>query len=304
MSLDLVWQKQWEERYMKRIGLVLLLGLLLVAPTISQGGETDPRDYLPAPSGTNIMLTYYKHITADSLYVDGKKTPGFNYEQDLGFFRFVHFNTLFGMPIDYQALAFFNNQSLNGPAVGNNQFSSSGMPDPVLVSTIWPVSNPGTKTWLGFTQYVTVPIGEYKRGTVLNPGGNVWVFKEELGFVQGIGDKCFFELQPSIEFYTDNDDHVAGKQEKDPLLQVQSHLSYDVTPKFFVSADYTYQNGNETKTNDIIDPDTKIEVHKAGLTFNYKLADDVQLLLSYSKTIDTKNGPDIDIFGSRFLIVF
>lgn len=300
----MVRQNNGEEQFMKKIGLALILGLLLVAPSISQGGETDPRDYIPAPSGLNIMLTYYKHITADSMYANGKRTPGFNYEQDLGFFRFVHFNTLFGMPIDYQALAFFNNQSLSGPAVGGNQFASSGMPDPVLVSTIWPVSNPSSKTWLGFTQYVTVPIGEYKKSDALNPGGNVWAFKEEFGFVQGIGNKAFFELQPSVEFYTDNKDHAVGRQSKDPFFQLQSHLSYDVTPKFFISGDYTYQNGGKTKTAGVADPNTEVASHKAGLTFNYKLADDIQLLLSYSKTVDTKNGPDVDILGSRFLIVF
>jgi len=289
---------------MKRIALVLMLGLLLAAAGISQAGETDPRDYIPAPSGLNIMLTYYKHITADNMYVSGEKTRGFNYEQDLGFFRYVHFNTLFGMPIDYQALAFYNSQSLNGAAVGGNQFSSSGMPDPVLVSTIWPVSNPDTKTWLGFTQYVTVPIGDYDKGSVLNPGGNIWVFKEEFGFVQGIGSKCFFELQPSVEFYTDKDDQGGGKQSKDPLFQLQSHLSYDITPKFFISADYTYQNGAETTTRGAADSNTKVDAHKAVVNFNYKLADDIQLLLSYSKTVDTKNGPDIDIVGSRFLLVF
>lgn len=134
---------------MKRISLVTLFCLIIGASSVASAGETNPRDYLPAPPGTSIMLTYFKHINADSVYADGKRTPGFNYEQNLGFFRLVYFDTLFGMPIDYQGLLFFNDQKLNGPAVGGNQFSSSGVMDPALVSTIWPVSNPSTKTWLG-----------------------------------------------------------------------------------------------------------------------------------------------------------
>jgi hypothetical protein len=289
---------------MKRIGIVTLFYLFVAASTVALAGETNPRDYLPAPPGTTIMLTYVKHINADSTYHDGNKTPGFNYEQNLGFFRLVYFNTLFGMPIDYQGLFFFNDQKLNGPAVGNNQFASSGIMDPVLVSTIWPVSSPSTKTWLGFTQYITIPVGEHSKDQVLNPGGNIWVFKEELGLVQGIGDRCFFELQPSIEFHTDNDGSPHGTQSMNPLFQLQAHLSYDITPKFFVAGDYTYQHGGATRTAGVPDPDTKVDSHKAGLTFNYKLTDDYQLMFDYSKTIVTRNGPNLAIAGARFLYVF
>lgn len=290
---------------MNRRGLwcgVLLSASMLLSSN-SMAGETNARDYLPAPPGTTLMLTYAKHITADKIYNDGEETDGFNYRNDLGFFRLVYFNTLFGMPIDYQGLLFFNDQDLDGAAVGGNQFSSSGIMDPVLVSTIWPIANNDSKTYLGFTQYVTVPIGEYDGDGALNPGENRWIFKEEFGFMQGIGDKTFFEVQPSVEFYTDNDDVGGANQEKDPLFQLQMHLSYDVTPKFFVSGDYTYQYGAETTVAGI-SQDNCVESHKAGLSFNYKLSDVTQLLIEYSSTLDTENGPDVNIAGLRFLYIF
>lgn len=286
-----------------RICVAMILGIFLGMPFVAVAGETNARDYIPAPSGTTIVLTYGKHISADSIYDDGDRISGFNYTQNLGFFRLVYFNTLFGMPIDYQALLFFNSEELDGAAVGGNQFSSSGLMDPVFVSTIWPIARPETKTWLGFTQYVTVPVGEYHDNDVLNPGLNRWVFKEELGFVQGIGDKMFFELQPSVEFYTDNDDYIGGKETRDPLFQVQVHLSYDITPKFWISGDYTYQFGGETEIGGILQDD-ETNAHKAGLSFGYWITDATQLLLEYSETIETKNGPDIGIAGFRFLYVF
>lgn len=289
---------------MKKICFAVLLGAAcLGAPYVSVAGETNARDYLPAPSGTTLMLTYAKHITADSIYTDGERTSGFNYTNNLGFFRLVYFNTLFGMPIDYQGLLFFNDQELDGAAVGGSQFASSGMMDPVLVSTIWPIAKPSTKTWLGFTQFITVPVGEYHEGETLNPGDNRWAFKEEVGFVQGIGDKMFLELQPSVEFYTDNDDYSSGPQEKDPFFQLQVHLSYDITPNFFVSGDYTYQNDGETTVAGI-EVDDGADAHKLGLSFNYKLSDVTQLLLEYSQIVETENGPDVAIAGARFLYIF
>lgn len=288
---------------MKGICFAVLLGSCLGMPYVSNAGETNARDYLPAPSGTSIVLTYAKHITADSIYTDGHKTDGFNYTQNLGFFRYVYFNTLFGMPIDYQALFFFNDQELDGDAVGNNQFSSSGIMDPALISTIWPIANTTTKTWLGFTQYITLPIGEHDGSQILNPGCNRWAFKEELGFVQGIGDKMFFELQPSVEFYTDNDDYFGETEETDPLFQLQMHLSYNITPKFFISGDYTYQNGGQTTCAGITQDD-ETKSHKIGMSFNYHLSDVTQLLLEYSQVVDTENGPEVGIAGARFLYVF
>ena len=288
---------------MKRICIAIVIGICLGLPFVSIAGETNARDYIPAPPGTNLMLTYAKSITADSVYADGERVSGFNYTQSLGFFRWVHFSTLFGMPIDYQALLFFNSEELDGTAVGSAQFSSSGVMDPVLVSTIWPISKPKTKTWLGFTQFVTVPIGEYENSEVLNPGKNRWAFKEELGFVQGLGDRTYLEIQPSVEFYTKNDNSLGTELEQDPLYQLQIHLSYDIVPKFWISGDYTFQFGGETEV-DGVSQDDEINSHKLGLSFNYVLTDSTQMLIEYSKVVDTENGPDVGIAGVRFLFIF
>lgn len=288
---------------MKRTCVAIVLVICLGLPLISIAGETNARDYIPAPPGTDLMLTYAKIISADSLYVDDERVGGFNYTQHLGFFRWVHFSTLFDMPIDYQAILFYNTEKLDGSAVGGAQLSSSGVMDPLFVSTIWPYSNPKTKTWFGFTQYVTVPVGEYEETELLNPGQNRWSFKEELGFVQGIGDRMYFEIQPSVEFYTKNTDYLGGELEQDPLFQVQVHLSYDVVPKFWIAGDYTYQLGGETEI-DGVSQDNEINSHKLGISFNYVLSDTTQVLVDYSKVVDTKNGPDVGIAGVRFLFIF
>jgi hypothetical protein len=207
------------------------------------------------------------------------------------------------MPVDYQALLFLNTQKLDGTAVGSAQLSSSGIMDPVFVATLWPYSNPKTKTHLGFTQYITVPFGEYEEDEALNPGQNRWSFKEELGFIQGIGDKMYFEIQPSVEFYTKNDDSLGTELEQDPLFQLQLHLSRDIAPKFWISGDYTYQLGGETKV-DGVSQDNEINSHKLGLSFNYVLNESTQVLIDYSKVVDTENGPDVGIAGVRFLFIF
>lgn len=295
---------------MKRKILALLLFSLSVSlPKAALCGETDARDYIPAPSGTTLMLTYAKHITADSTYADGKKAGPFNYTQNLGFFRLVHFKETLGIMADYQALFFFNDQSLDFGGGGSPQFAKSGIGDPCFLATFWLVNNPASKTWVGFSPYFTVPLGDYSRDNVLNAGSNRWAFKEEVGIEQGIGDKLVLGIQPSVEFYTDNNsvtgaDGSESSQSKDPLYQVQVHLSYDITPAFFIAGDYMYQNGGKTKTGDVVDANSKVESHKVGVTFNYKLTDNTQLMLQYQNTVENENGPKVKIVGTRLAYAF
>ncbi|QEM69060.1 transporter [Geobacter sp. FeAm09] len=292
-----------------KIGVTLLLGLCLALPKAAWCGETDARDYIPAPDGTTLLLTYAKHITADSTYVNGKRNGDFNYTQNLGFFRLVHFKETFGIMADYQALFFFNDQHLDLGGGGKPEFSASGMGDPCFLATFWLVNNRASKTYVGFSPYFTVPLGEYSRSRTLNAGTNQWAFKEEFGIEQGIGDRFVVGIQPSVEFYTDNTDYAGSggakvTQSKEPLFQLQTHLSYDVTPSFFIAGDYTYQNGAATKTAGVSDANSRIDSHKAGASFNFKLTDSVQVMLQYQNTFSTKNGAAVDIFGTRLLYVF
>ncbi len=127
----------------------------------------------------------------------------------------------------------FGEQSLDGAGVGGVELSSSGFADPVITATLWLIDDPKSKTWFGFTPFITMPLGEYDKDKGLNLGNNRWAFKPEFGFVKGFG-KFFLDLTANCEFYTDNDDYSSASLtfEQDPLYTFETHLSYNVTDSF------------------------------------------------------------------------
>ena len=70
----------------------ILLGSLSVAQQAMAIAETvHPRDYIPAPAGTTLSVTYLDHRSADNMNVNGKtvsKDAGF--EANAVIQRFIH----------------------------------------------------------------------------------------------------------------------------------------------------------------------------------------------------------------------
>lgn len=298
---------------MKKLSIALLLCFSLTVPELSFAA--DARDYIPAPPGTFLFVTYFRHITASTLYNNGNKiSRDFNLSQNIGILRPVYYTSigksLYGsgpFTIDPQALMPFGEAHLDGAAVGDKQFSDSGFADPVLLTTFWFVNAPEKKLWVGFTPYLTLPLGTYDRQKVLNLGGNRWVIRPELGIVKGIGERAYLDLIINGEFYTDNDDFGAGanavKREQDPLLGFEAHASYDITKQWFVSLDYYYNNGGETtiageKQND------EQSNHGLGVSFFWGIGDHNQLMVQYRDDFSVKSGPGTNTFGVRWAYFF
>lgn len=289
---------------MKRALVAAVICISLILPSVVRADD-DARDYIPAPPGTLAILTYYKHIFGNTLYEDGKKISNdYNFSENLGMFRVVYYMMLGPIEIDPQFIIPFADFSVDGKAVGNNELSASGIGDPMVFATFWFINNKESKTWLGFTPFITIPGGNYdsSRGS-LNIGTNRWAFKPELGFVKGIGDRTFFEIILAGEFYTDNNDYVGKTLSQDPVLTVESHLSYDLTKSMYASLDYFYHNGGEQKLEDISLNNTKDD-HALQLTLGYSFAPGFQVLLQYRNDFEVNSGPVTQTVGFRFLYAF
>jgi len=287
---------------MKKMGLGLLLMLAMLTP--SQLLAADARDYIPAPPGTTVFLVYQKDLNASELYSDGHKVSSdFNLDVDVTLFRLVHFEEVFGVMADFQAILPVEDSHLDGAGVGGNSFSGTGISDPIFLATFWAINDPANKTWLGITPFITVPLGKYDENQVLNPGKNRWAGKLEVGFNKGIGEKGYLDLIGSVEAYTDNDDFGGVTKEQDPVYVLNAYYSYDITDRFWASIDYGYTFGGETKVNGVSQND-EMGNHVAGFSFAYGIGDNYQLLLQYKEAIDTKGGPALNDLTARFLIAF
>lgn len=288
---------------MKRIGVCSVLMLLVLSP--SAFADNDVRDYIPLPPGTMLMALYYNYISATDLYQQGDKISGdANFEANIGIIRPVYYTKIGPFTIDPQAIIPFGSQSLDGEAVGGVEIQSSGLADPILAATLWFLNDPESKTWMGFTPFITLPIGEYDNNKAINLGANRYAFKTELGFVKGFGN-FFLDLNANVEFYTDNDDYTPASLtlEQDPLYFLEGHLSYDFNPSFFLSADYFYRYGGETNA-DGIDQENEKNDHSAGCTLGFMLSPSCQLLFKYKQDIEVENGLKTSTIGGRLAVFF
>jgi hypothetical protein len=298
---------------MKKLFAFLVLGLLLARPEVSYAAYA--RDYIPLPPGTSLFCTYFNHVTANKLYSNGTKLgEDFNQTANVGMLRYVYYTSagkaLLGdgpFTIDPQFIVPFVDINLSGDYEafnGDKTFSTTGFADPIVLATFWFINDPKDKFWVGFTPWLTLPVGEYNRNRLASPGGNRWVIKPEIGIVKGIGEKAYLDLILGGEFYTANDKYNGNqKLEQDPTIQAEVHLSYDITKAWAISADYYYINGGETQINGV-EQDNSQSNHGLGLTMFFMIGSNNQLLFSYRDDFSVKTGAGTNTFGVRWAYIF
>lgn len=286
---------------------MLLLCLILAAPCAVLA-DNIARDYIPAPPDTLAIFVYYQHVSADSYYVNGKKIANdVDYSANVGLFRPVFFTQIGPFVIDPQCIIPFGGASLKSDSLGLD-YSSSGFGDPILLATIWFLNDTKSKTWLGFTPFFYFPVGTYDNDGLMSLGENRWRFREELGFVKGFEifpeHNLYFELQVGGDFFTTNHSYgiTSVNKSQDPILNIESHLSYDVTKAFWVSADYYYHYGGET-TVDSYKLDDSLSNHTVGMTLGYNIAPSYQLLFQYKADVSVESGLPTQTALFRFLYV-
>ncbi|MEA5112832.1 MAG: transporter [Geobacteraceae bacterium] len=296
---------------MKRLLIVAVMGLLLARPDISLAAYA--RDYVPLPPGTSLFCFYFNHSTANKYYVDGNKVgDDWNQTANVGMLRYVYYTSigkaLYGdgpLTVDPQFIIPFADISLSGDSTGlNHEFSTTGFADPLVLATFWFINDPKNKFWVGFTPWLTLPVGQYNRNRIASPGNNRWAFKPEIGVVKGIGEKAYLDLILGGEFYSDNDKFMgSSKLEQDPTLQAEVHLSYDISKQWAIALDYFYTYGGETKVDGNWRND-EMSNHGLGLSLFWMVGSNNQLIFSYRDDFSVKSGAGTNTVGMRWAYFF
>ncbi len=233
------------------------MALLQPRPVLA---DNNARDYIPAPAGILAILTYYEHVSSQSLYARGQRQiNNLGFTGNIGILRVIYYADLptpFG-PIrcSPQFLVPFGETNLDIASL-----RASGMADPFILSQFWLYRNDQTKTYFAFTPFFFFPLGQYNNFKQLLPGAinlgtNRWQFRQELNFTQGFevipGHNAYFEVTLGLDEYTKNTNFGAAGQtlKQDPLFTVESHVSYDITKSVFASLDYYGHFGGSYKVD-------------------------------------------------------
>jgi hypothetical protein len=134
---------------------------------------------------------------------------------------------------------------------------------------------------------------------LINLGTNRWAFKPELGYARRVL-WLIVEAYGGVWFFTPNDDFLASddaaqgdRRVQAPIGALELHLSYDVNPRLWVSADFNYWYGGRVSVNGEQHPLTLQSNSRLGATASMPISRRQSLKISYSDGL-------VAHFGGKF----
>jgi hypothetical protein len=303
-----------------RGGAALLAAAILAAPT-ARAQDDGPRVYQLTPKGAQAWTGFAVVKRGNEEPEVGTVIPGSDIDTDLVILRYVTTLSLGGRQfapfviLPAGRTKFSINDGVTPPA------SSSGFGDlqvggvlgligsPALSPADYARFKPGFSA--GLFAKVYFPTGAYSAAKPVNLGSNRHAFQIGLptGFAWGTSYRdprlTTLEVFPTLTVYADNDDpYGADRSSKDTLFSVEGHLTHNLDPPPWLSADLLYRRGGETTTDGVAAGDAT-HGWSAGGSVGWVLDPRATLILTYQQVIERDDdGPDGGFFRAALVLPF
>lgn len=265
-------------------------------------GDPSTRDWLPAPEGTNLIVSYAFDLRSRGLYDNGTRVPGAKVGLRGMILRPMTYRKIGGMTVQPEAILPLIRTSYSEPGFKDHKF---GVGDLTLGMAIWPYENEETATWFAYEPLLTLPIGQYDSGNAdLSAGGNRWVLANDFAFIKGFGESTFLELEYELVLYGRNSNYYGARLSQRPTHNFFAMLSTNLTPRLAIGGRYKYSTGGAIKLNSVAVPGSRNQVHELSLDLTYDLNDHNQLQVLYMHPFKVKNGPRLRGIQARWAYIF
>lgn len=268
--------------------------------------ELTPRSYWPAPVGTRLLVSGYSQADGAVLFDPSAPVNGVDSTTNVALLAYLQTVDFFGRTANVVAELPYSWGKVHGflgdiPA-GKN---FSGMADPSLTLTTNLVGAPAMtredfqafraepRPILGASLKIVFPLGDYSEHRLVNVGGNRWAVRAQLGSVLPIARTWLLELTGSAWFYGDDDEHLPGKREQDPVFGAQVNLVKRFRPGLWASLDLTYFHGGRQTVDGQRLNDTQRNI-KLGGTLVFPFAGRHAIKIGYASGVVTEFGNDFD----------
>ena len=276
---------------------ILLIWFVCV---ICRAQDLSPRAYIITPIHSNAVVLTYSFQTGG--IVINPTLPVNNTNGTLDGFIFSYFHTfgLLGRSANVTALLPYT--------VGTFRANVEGVPTQVYRSGLadsgfrLSVNLHGGRamdvadfiSWkqkliVGASMTIIAPTGQYDPILLVNIGTNRWGFKPELGFSRRWGH-WILDTYGGVWIFTENHEYFSHNAAfpgtntllQNPLGALEGHLSYDIRPRLWLSADANYFYGGSTNLNGVTSSGTLIANSKVGVTASVPLHKHQSLKFSYN----------------------
>jgi len=295
----------------------IIIAFIIVATASNTYAQLDgPRTYWALPKNLNILSAHTINGNANaSLNNLTFINPSVNVENNLYMLTYTRSQPIFGRTFYSTLIVPAGNikATVNidpqGPAATSETMFQHGFGDVVWSNTINLIGARGlmikdfvrheNRTLIYFQSAITLPTGQYEEGNPINIGGNQFKYKFGFPIVQRFGSfvdgkRISLEMFPSYTILGKNKEFQGQEINQKGMFSLETHLTKDITPKGYLSLDYSFLSGG---SSEFISNETSIttreqaaqSVHLLGATVGFNINDRLNLFITHNQTFSSGN---------------
>jgi hypothetical protein len=195
--------------------------------------------------------------------------------------------------------------SITRSGLGDTRFRLSVLLLGAPAVTLAQFAKSSPQSVLGASITVIAPTGQFLSDKLINLGTNRWSFKPEIGLSYIVTKQWFIDLYAGVWLFTNNDSFYPGNsvRSQDPLIALQTHISYNFNPIMWAAIDLTYYTGGQSSINDIYNDDRQNN-SRIGGTFNFPLSKTSSIKIAYSTGAIIRFGSNFSTISAAWQMAF
>ena len=297
-------------------GSRVLIGILLcLAPAAGVAQDLTPRAYFPAPDTSNVVILTYAVSKGEMVFDPTLPITDATGTIHSPVVSVYHAFGLFGRSASVTASLPFAIGTISGDLAGESRaVTRRGMVDSNVRLAVNLVGGPSlsaaefaktpiARALLGASIKIVAPTGQYDPTRLLNIGTNRWAFKPELGYTGRTG-RFVIDTFAGVWLFASNDSFGVSAAAPSGLTRTQApiaafelHVSYDVKPRLWLSADINYWRGGRTSVNGVEGSQTLQSNSRFGVTGSVPLTRRQSIKISYSDGVIVRVGGNFRVLS-------
>jgi hypothetical protein len=263
-----------------------------------------PRAYVITPLHSNAVTLTYGFYSGSLVFNGAVPVTGTIGTYSVPVFTLFHTFGLLGRSANISASIPYAIGTFEGQVTGTDtQIYRSGLLDMTFRLSVNLKGGPAMqlsefskwveKSLIGVSVKVVPPTGQYDPNRLINWGSNRWSFKPEFGYSRR-RKHMVLDGYAGIWLFTKNPQAYSPTgplpQTQNPIGSFESHLSYDLKPRLWVSIDGNFWTGGEASLKGADNPATRQTSSRLGVTASAPISKHQSLKVSYSNDLYTRFG--------------
>ena len=295
--------------------LTIALAMVLVPAIGAAAQDLTPRAYFPAPEKSNVVILTYAFSDGELLFDPTLPVTDATGTIHAPVLSVYHAFGLLGRSASVTGSLPFATGHFEGQVSGEDRETTrTGIADTVVrvavnlvggpsLSVAEFVKTPISRSLLGASIKVVAPTGQYDPSRLINIGANRWGFKPEIGYT-GRAGRVVVDAFAGVWFFTANDSFavsaanpLGSTRTQDSIGAFELHVSYDVKPRLWLSADVNYWRGGRTSVDGVEGTATLQANSRFGVTGSVPLSRRQSLKVSYSDGVVVRIGGNFRVLS-------